>query len=409
MWFGASFAMSVALQMLEVIIGWSVYSHQHSALDLGWIGLAEFVPLFVLALPAGHIADRFPRQRVLATATFLGSGVALGLAAITAAGVHAPVPYFALALGAGVTMAIGSPASRAMPPVLVGRELIPNAMVLRSFAGQGAGIIGPAVGGLVYALSPTAVYLLATVALLVATVLALLIRPGVGAQAGVEARRQAASLRSVLEGLRFLRRTPIVLGAILLDLFAVLFGGAVALLPIFAAHYLHVGAVGLGALRAAPAVGAIFGALFMLRRPVSRHAGRVLLGVVAAFGLSIVVFGLSRNFELSLAALAASGFVDMFSMNIRSTTSALATPDALRGRVNAVELVFISASNQLGAFESGLAATLFGTIIAVVGGGLLTVAIAVGWAGLFPQLAGVDRMTDLQHEPGALASAQPAP
>ncbi len=406
MWFAASFGMSVALQMLEVIIGWSVYSHQHSALDLGWIGLAEFVPLFVLALPAGHIADRFPRRLVLALATFLGAGVALGLAAITAAGVHAPAPYFALALGAGVTMAIGSPASRAMPPTLVARELIPNAMVLRSFAGQGAGVIGPAIGGLVYALSPTAVYLLAAGALLAGALLALMIGPGVGAEPGAAARREAATLRSVLDGLRFLRRTPVVLGAILLDLFAVLFGGAVALLPIFAARYLHVGSVGLGALRAAPAAGALLGALFMLRRPVSGRAGRVLLGVVGSFGVCIVVFGLSRNFELSLAALALSGFVDMFSMNIRSTTSALATPDALRGRVNAVELVFISASNQLGAFESGLAATLFGTITAVVGGGLLTVAIAIGWAGLFPELAGVDRMTDLQPAAAAPRAAQ---
>lgn len=393
MWFGATFGMGVALQMIEVIVGWSVYSHQHSALDLGWIGLAEFIPLFVLALPSGHLADSFPRRYVLAAATTLGIGVAGGLAAITAAGVHAPLPYFALAFGAGVTMAIGQPAARAMPPTLVGRDLIPNAMVLRSFSGQGAQVIGPAVGGLVYGASPTAVYLIAAGALTLATGAAL---SGPGLGSAVPARRQAASVRSVLEGLRFLRHTQIVLGAILLDLFAVLFGGAVALLPIFASRYLHVGATGLGILRAGPAVGALIGAVHLMRRPVVRHAGRRLLTVVGGFGASMVVFGLSRSFELSLLALVVSGFLDMFSMNIRSTTSALATPDALRGRVNAVEVVFISASNQLGAFESGLAASLAGTIPAVVGGGCVTIAIALVWAWIFPALGAVDRMNELQ-------------
>jgi MFS family permease len=396
MWFCATFGMGVALQMVEVIIGWSVYSHQRSALDLGWIGLAEFVPLFLLALPAGHLADTFPRRYVLAAATSLGIGVAVGLALITAAGVHAALPYFAFALGAGVTMAIGQPAARAMPPTLVGRELIPSAMVLRSFSGQGAQVIGPAVGGLVYGISPTAVYLIAAGALVCATVAALSIGPGLGADAAATARRQAASLRSVLEGLRFLRHTQIVLGAILLDLFAVLFGGAVALLPIFASRYLHVGATGLGVLRACPAIGALCGALYLLRRPVVRHAGRRLLTVVAGFGACIVVFGLSRSFELSLVVLVLSGFLDMFSMNIRSTTSALATPDALRGRVNAVEVVFISASNQLGAFESGLAASLAGTIPAVVGGGCVTILIALVWTRLFPALERVDDMNQIE-------------
>ncbi|HEX3618119.1 MAG TPA: MFS transporter [Solirubrobacteraceae bacterium] len=408
MWFAATFGMSFALQMIEVIIGWSVYSHHRSAIDLGWIGLAEFIPLFVLALPAGHLADRFPRRYVLAAATTLGVGVALALAAVTAAHVHATLPYFALALGAGTTMAIGTPATRAMGPTLVPRELIPNAMTLRSFAGQGAAVIGPAVGGLVYGASATAVYLIAAAGLAFATVAALSIGPGIAAEAAAvaaaAARRQAADVRSVLEGLVFLRHTPIVLGAILLDLFAVLFGGAVALLPIFAAHYLRVGATGLGVLRAGPAAGALLGAAFLIRRPIMRHAGRLLLSVVAGFGASMIVFGLSRNFELSLVALLVSGFLDMFSMNIRSTTSALATPDGVRGRVTAVETVFISASNQLGAFESGLAASLVGTIPAVVGGGCMTIAIALSWWRLFPALGGVDQMNELEPViPAALA------
>lgn len=395
-WFCAAFAMSVALQMLEVIIGWSVYSHQQSALDLGWIGLAEFVPLFVLALPAGHLADRFPRRYVLAGANLLGAGVGVGLAVITVAGVHAVAPYLALAVGAGVTMALGQPAARAMPPTLVERELIPSAMTLRSFAGQGAQVIGPALGGVVYGLSPSAVYLIAAGSCAFAAVAALSIGPGLGVDGAAAPRRQATSMRTVLEGLRFVRRTEILLGAILLDLFAVLFGGAVALLPVFADHILHVGATGLGVLRAGPAIGALFATVYLIRRPIRRHAGRLLLTVVASFGACMVVFGLSRNFALSFVALVLSGFVDLFSMNIRSTTSALVTPDPLRGRVGAVEMVFVSASNQLGAFESGLAASLAGTVPAVVGGGCMTVAIAIGWTRLFPALRQVDRMNEIE-------------
>jgi hypothetical protein len=290
-----------------------------------------------------------------------------------------------------------------MPPTLVGRELIPNAMTLRSFAGQGAQVIGPALGGLVYGFSPSAVYLIAAASCLSATVAALSIGPGVVREGdAAPPPRQAANMHSVLAGLRFLRRTQIVLGAILLDLFAVLFGGAVALLPTFADHILHVGATGLGVLRAGPAIGALIGAVCLTRRPITRHAGRLLLTVVASFGACMIVFGLSHNFELSFVALIVSGFVDLFSMNIRSTTSALATPDALRGRVGAVELVFISASNQLGAFESGLTASLFGTVPAVVGGGCMTIAIAIGWIRLFPALGEVDRMNEI--EPAEVAA-----
>ena len=395
-WFCATFGMNVALQMVEVIIGWSVYSRQRSALDLGWIGLAEFIPLLVLALPAGHLADRFPRRYVLAAANLLGVGVGVGLAAITAAGVHAALPYLAFAVGAGATMALGQTAARAMPPTLVERELIASAMNLRSFAGQGAQVIGPALGGIVYGLSPSAVYLLAATSCALATVAAISIGPGLVVDGVSTEPRQASNMRSVLEGLRFVGRTQILLGAILLDLFAVLFGGAVALLPIFADHYLRVGATGLGVLRAAPAIGALVGIVYLERRPIMRRAGRVLAVMVASFGASIVVFGLSRNFELSFVALLVSGFADLFSVNIRSTISALATPDGLRGRVGAVELVLISASNQLGAFESGLAASLVGTIPAVVGGGCVTIATAITWIHLFPALSRVDRMNEIQ-------------
>jgi MFS family permease len=209
---------------------------------------------------------------------------------------------------------------------------------------------------------------------------------------------RAIGLDSVFAGIHFIRDTPMLAGAILLDLFAVLFGGAVALLPVFARSILHTGPLGLGILRSATAVGALLGAIWVARRPLKRHAGRTLLLVVGAFGASIVVFGLSHNFELSFAALAVSGFVDMISMNIRAITVATATPNALRGRVTAVEMIFISASNELGAFESGLAAALIGTVPAVVAGGAITITLAVLWTKFFPSLAKIDRMEDLRPE-----------
>jgi hypothetical protein len=284
-----------------------------------------------------------------------------------------------------------------MPPTLVSTELLPSAMTLRAVASQSGQVIGPALGGLIYGVSPVVVYLLSAGACGVASLSVLAMHPRPAAELAEPS--QAASVERVLEGLRFVRRTQVLLGAILLDLLAVLFGGAVALLPVFARSILHVGATGLGILRAAPALGALIGAAVLTRRPIGGRAGRTLLWVVGLYGACIVVFGLSRAFPLSLAALAVSGFVDLYSMNIRSTTVALATPDRLRGRVNAVEMVFISASNELGAFESGLAAFLVGTIPAVVGGGAITILIALGWRRFFPALAEVDRLEQLIPPP----------
>jgi MFS family permease len=400
LWWLALVAMWLSLQMLEVAIGWEVYAQHKSTLDLGWIGLAEFVPLFVLALPAGQIADRLPRRLVFAGSLVLGAGVGVGLALVSGSGNTSVAPYLALAVGAGVSMALGTPSARAMPPTLVGPELLSSAMTLRSVASQLGAVAGPALGGLLYGVSPSFVYLLAAGACLFAAGCAVSISPADAADTVTESEddddvRPATDLHSVLEGLRFVRRTPILLGAILLDLLAVLFGGAVALLPVYASSILHVGAAGLGVLRAAPAVGALLAAAVITRRPIERRAGRLLLTVVLLYGASIVVFGLSRLYPLSLAALAVSGFVDLYSMNIRSTTVALASPDRLRGRVNAVEMVFISASNQLGYFESGFAAYLVGTVPAVVGGGLMTMLIALSWGRLFPSLAGVDRLEEV--------------
>ncbi|HEY4810392.1 MAG TPA: MFS transporter [Solirubrobacteraceae bacterium] len=391
----ALLGMGVSVQMLEVAIGWEVYTNQRSALDLGLIGLAEFIPMFVLALPAGQLADRLPRRLVLICSLLLSTAVAAGLALVSSAGVTDVWPFLALALGAGTASAIGTPAARALPPTLVPSELLESAMALRSIAVQGAQVVGPALGGLIYPFSAGLVYGVAGAMCLAAAGSVAAMRHTPAADA-VPSTGSAPGLASVLAGIRFVRDTQILLGAILLDLLAVLFGGAVALLPLFARSILHVGPTGLGVLRSAPAVGALLAAAVLTRRPLGGRAGRTLLSVVGAFGASMVVFGLSRSFVLSLVALAVSGFVDMFSMYIRSTTVALATPDRLRGRVTAVEMVFISASNQLGAFESGVAAFLLGAVPAVVAGGAVTILIALGWSRLFPALAGVDRLRDLQ-------------
>jgi MFS family permease len=392
LWF-ALLGMGVSVQMLEVAIGWEVYTNHRSALDLGWIGLAEFIPMFVLALPAGHLADRVSRRLILGCALLLSAAVAGGLVAVSATGTTAVLPFLALALGAGTAYAIGIPAARALPAALVPAALLESATTLRSIATQFSQVVGPAIGGLLYPLAPWIVYGVAATVCVAAAVCVSAVRhtPAADAPSG----REAPGLASVLAGIHFIRDTQILFGAILLDLLAVLFGGAVALLPLFARSILHVGPTGLGVLRSAPAVGALCAAALLTRRPLGGRTGRTLLAVVGAFGASIVVFGLSRSFVLSLVALAVSGFVDMFSMYIRSTVVALATPDRLRGRVLAVEMVFISASNQLGAFESGVAAFLLGAVPAVVAGGALTVVIALTWSRLFPALAGVDEMRDL--------------
>ncbi|MGI8975042.1 MAG: MFS transporter [Gaiella sp.] len=380
-----------AIEMSFVAVGWQVYAVHGDPLDLGLVGLAMFAPLPLLALPAGHLADRFPRRTVLALAIALDTVVALGLLAVTRAGADSTWPFFALAFGTGVASALGAPAARALTPSLVPREVLVRALAQRSVAFQVAVIGGPAVGGLLFALHPELVYAVAAALSVVSLLVTLALRAGRGgAGAG------APDLASVLGGVRLVRRTPVLLGAISLDLFAVLFGGAVALLPVFAKDVLDVGPAGLGLLRAAPAVGALVAAIVLTRRPVRERAGRTLLTVVAAYGLTIVVFGLSSTMWLSLIALAAGGAVDMVSVVLRQTILPLVTPDELRGRVNAVEMVFISGSNELGAFESGLAAAFVGAAPAVVIGGALTIAIAAVWWCAFPALRDVDRLDELQ-------------
>ena len=393
---GVMLATGFAIEMSFVAIGWQVYAVRSDPLDLGLVGLAMFIPLPLLALPAGHLADRFPRRTLLAIATLLDVAVMLGLLAVTHNGANATWPFFLLAFGTSVASARGAPASRAMTPSLVPREILVRALALRSVVFQASVIVGPAIGGILFAIHSELVYAVAAGLSVLALLLILFLRTGRD-----PAGDSSPDLASVLGGVRLVRRTPVLLGAISLDLFAVLFGGAVALLPVFAKDILEVGPAGLGVLRAAPAVGALVSALILTRRPVRRHAGRTLLTVVGLYGLSIVVFGLSHVMWLSLIALAVGGALDMVSVVLRQTILPLTTPDELRGRVNAVEMVFISASNELGAFESGVAAALLGAVPAVVIGGVLTMAIAVGWTRFFPALANVDRLDELRPQPQA--------
>ena len=399
----ASLTMGLGSQMAAVAVGWQVFSIRHSAFDLGLIGLAGFVPLPLLALPAGHLADRLPRRLIFAVAVGIDMIVMALLLLVTRSGATKLWPFLVLAGATGVASAIGNPAARALPPTLVPTEMLAGALALRSMAMQIATVAGPAIGGFIFAIRPELPYEVALVLFALSGACALSLRSRA-------ARTRAASggapdWKSLVAGIGFVRKTPVLLGAITLDLFAVLLGGQIALAPLFARSILHVGPEGLGLLRAAPAVGAILAGVMLTRRPSMRRAGRTLLLVVAAFGASMIVFGLSRSFPLSLGALAVSGFVDMVSMNIRATTAALATPDRLRGRVNAIEMVFISASNQLGAFESGTAAALLGAAPAVVAGGVLTVLLAAVWPRFFPALARIDRLEELRPASEPAASA----
>ncbi|MFL5960704.1 MAG: MFS transporter [Gaiellaceae bacterium] len=383
-----------AANMIAVGIGWQVYAVHRNPLDLGLVGLAEFVPLPLLSLPAGQLADRVSRKLVSATAGLIAAGIAGLLLAVTVVGPHSIWPFLGVGLLNGVASAIGSPATRALVPELVPSELLEGAIALRSVAGQIGIVAGPAVGGVIFAFEPVAVYATATGLLLVAFAATVALPPLVARGAD-----EPLGWESLVAGVRFVARTRTILGAIALDLVAVLFGDAIALAPVFARSILHVGPIGLGGLRTAPSVGALLVGVLLARRPLRFRAGPTLLVVVATFGAATIVFGLSKSLPLSLAMLGITGFVDMISMNIRATTVTMLTPLSLQGRVNAVEWVFISASNELGAFESGAVAAALGTVRAVVLGGALMIGFAASWTRLFPELARLGRLDGLRPEP----------
>jgi MFS family permease len=387
----AAVAESFGLSMALVAIGWQVYDVRENPLDLALVGLAEFLPLLLLALPAGQLADRLPRRRLLALMAILDIVFLTGLLGVTIAGADRVWPFFVLAFLFGVSSALGAPAGRALIPSLVPQEILVSALAQRSVVLQISVVVAPAVGGLLFALSAELVYAVA-IGLAVISLGCFLALHG-GRQPAAEG---ISGLGEVLAGVRLIRRTNVLLGAISLDLFAVLLGGAVALLPIFAKDILEVGPTGLGFLRTAPAFGAFLAALVLARYPVRRRAGPTLFVVVTGFGICMVAFGLSKTMWLSLLALALGGAFDMVSVVLRSTILPLVTPDELRGRVNAVEMVFISGSNELGAFESGVAAALIGAAPAVILGGVATIVVAGAWWKLFPSLAKVDRLDELR-------------
>lgn len=386
---GLRLCTGLAAQMQVIALGWIVWFLTRDALMLGLSGLAAFLPALLLALPAGHLADRHDRRAVVLIAGIALAAGAAGMFAWSLAGFASVPLLFAAIAGFASAHALADPSYSAMVPNLVPRDELAGSLALATALNQGAVIGGPALGGLLFVFGPEFVFAAILALLLVAAVLAALLRPQ--PRPVVHGTMRAAD---VLGGLRFIRARPVVLGAISLDLFAVLLGGATALLPIFADEILHVGPVGLGVLRAAPAVGAAAMGAFLAHRPVDRHAGRVLLGTVAAFGLFTIGFGLSTVLWLSLLCLCGLGAADMISMAIRSVLIASDTPDAMRGRVLAVESVFIGASNELGEFESGVLAALVGAAPAVVLGGLGTVLVAAVFWRAFPALRDRDRLVD---------------
>ena len=384
----ARFLVTIASEMQALAVAWQIYELTRRPLDLGLVGLAQFLPGVCLFLVAGHTADRFPRLRIVKVCWVAFAICSLLLLAFTLRGLASPVPIYSVILLNGVVRAFNAPASQALLPLLVPKEDFPNAVAWGSSIFQTALISGPMLGGLIYGLTgrPTFVFAGSATYYLLGFVMLRQVRVNATANA------RAASLKLVLEGLSFIWRSKVVLGAISLDLFAVLLGGAVALLPVYAREILKIGATGLGILRCAPGVGAVLMGLVIAHWPLKRKAGVAMLSCVFAFGAFTVLFGISRNLLVSLVMLFLIGASDSISVIVRSTMIQLGTPDEMRGRVSAVNTVFIGASNEVGQFESGITAQWFGTVPAVVLGGIGTMFIVLAWSILFPGLRKMDKL-----------------
>jgi MFS family permease len=384
---------TAASEMQSVAVGWQLYAITHRPLDLGLAGLAQFLPGICLFLLAGHVADRVQRQRIL-QACMSAFAVCSGLLLLftlqhgtAASATYRPYPIYAILLLNGVVRAFNAPANSSFLPLLVPRAVFPSAVAWTSSAFQSATIAGPMIGGLLYGFtgSPVYVYICAAVCYLSSFLLISVLK-----LAPWERPKTGFSMDFVLDGLRFIKGNKLVLGAISLDLFAVLLGGAVALLPVYAHSILNVGATGLGLMRSAPGIGAVLMSVTLAHQPLRRKAGVTMLWSVFGFGLFTVAFGLSRNFFLSLAMLFLIGASDTVSVVVRSTMIQMGTPDEVRGRVSAVNMVFVGASNEVGQFESGLTAQWFGPVPAVILGGIGTMLIVGTWAWLFPSLRRMD-------------------
>jgi len=399
------------LEMVNVAVGWQVYALTKRPLDLGYVGLAQFLPAVFLTLAAGHAADRFDRRRIVLIShlVFGVCSALLGWLAVTR--LESPVPIFGVLVLLGCARAFNAPAAQALMPSLLPEVDFPNAVAWNSSTFQVANVVGPALGGVLYAAfgDPEPVYLLAASL----AVLDVLVLVGVRTRTG-RMEKKAASWSTVLAGVRYVWHNKTVLGSISLDLFAVLLGGAIALMPVFAQDVLHTGAWGLGILRSGPAIGAGLVGLYLAARPLKRHVGRTMLTGVAIFGATIIAFGLSRSLWLSVLILVVMGGADMLSVFVRLTVVQISPPPEMRGRVNAVNMLFIGASNELGEFESGLTAQWLGPVRAVLAGGVGTLLVVLAWIRLFPDLRRLDRMpTDsatarLERESSAAEAVTPS-
>jgi MFS family permease len=394
----ARFFIVLSLEMQSVAVGWQVYEITKRPLDLGYVGLAQFLPGFVLFLFAGHAADLFDRRKLLMGCYGgfgLCSALLLAISWRAPESVHA---IFVVLVLLGIFRSFNFPVSRALLPQLVPEKHFSNAVAWNASTFQIATIAGPAIGGIAYALFRGAkgVYAMAVIVSILSALLTLRIHPQPSPEKEMAERvteKEPVSLRTVLAGFRFIWEKKLILGSISLDMFAVLLGGAVALLPVYARTILHTGPWGLGLLRSAPGVGAALMAIVVAHRPIRRRAGLTMLLSVAVFGVMTIVFGISTSLILSLIALFLTGAADMVSVIIRATLVQVATPDEMRGRVNAVDFLFIGVSNELGEFESGLTAQWFGTVPAVVLGGVGTLLVIATWAWLFPELRQADQLT----------------
>lgn len=378
---GARVLASMSFQMLAVAMGWHVYALTKSAFSLGLVGLSQFLPMFLLTLVAGHVADRYDRRRIAAVCQGIEGAAALTFACGTFGGwLSAPVIYV-LAACVGAARAFESPAISSLLPAVVPRAQLPKATAWSTSASQTAQIVGPALGGLLYGVGAGPAYLVCALSFAVAAMLSsripLQARP---------ATRAPVTLASVFSGIAFIRSQPVILGALSLDLFAVLFGGATALLPVFARDILHAGPLALGLLRSATAVGALSGSIWLAHFPLRRRPGLAMFGGVIVFGCATIAFGLSHNIAVSLVALAVLGASDVVSVVVRTSLVQLRTPEDTLGRVSAVNSLFIGTSNQLGEFESGLTAGWWGAQPAVLVGGVATIGVALLWMKLFPAL-----------------------
>ncbi|HYM17938.1 MAG TPA: MFS transporter, partial [Micropepsaceae bacterium] len=389
------FASTLGTQIQSVAVGWQVYDITRNPVALGFVGLSVFLPMLLLVLPAGDLADRVDRRRMLMASYLVQTLTSFLLLLLTLTGVHAMWAFYSVITLLGVALGLSQPAIQSFLPFLVTLEKLPQAIAWNASAYRIAIILGPALGGFLYDLGPATNYGICF-CLYVFTLLAMW---NLRIRAYRRERDESSTLMRIKDGINYMRRRPILLGAISLDLFAMFLGGTTALLPIFARDILHTGPWGLGFLRTAPAMGAAVVAFTLARWQLHRHVGMRMFTCVALFGVSTIVFGLSRDFYLSFAALAMAGAGDMVSVYVRSALVQLATPDHMRGRVGSLNSLFVGASNELGEFRAGMSAGLFGTVPAVVIGGFGTLAVVSLWMWMFPPLRRIDRFSEAMVGP----------